>query len=107
MEMTLDQIRSEITLALAPVHQSLESLQREQRGITEQVWKQGLLLARLEARSTLTPPASSAGGRLNGNAKPAASGAALNGHAKTMGGAGMMAVVWALVEIIQVLIAAP
>ncbi len=91
--MTLDEIRREITLALTPVQQSLESLHREQHGLAAQVGQQGRLLARLDER-TVTPPVSRAGGRLNG-------------HAKTMGGAGMMAVVWALVEIIQTLIAAP
>ena len=94
MEMTLDQIRSEIAFALTPVQQSLESLQREQHQQSAQLGQHGRLLARLDERSTVTPPASRSGGRLNG-------------HAKTMGGAGMMAVVWALVEIIQVLIAAP
>ena len=99
--MTLDEIRREITLALTPVQQSLESLQREQHGLAAEVWKQGLLLERLDERLLLTrlgehtpAPAHPAPGRLNG-------------HAKTMGGAGMMAVVWALVEIIQTLIAAP
>ena len=91
--MTLDEIRREITLALTPVQQSLESLHREQHGLAAQVGQQGRLLARLDER-TVPPGASRSGGRLNG-------------HAKTMGGAGMMAVVWALVEIIQTLIAAP
>ena len=96
MEMTLEQIRREITLALMPVQQSLESLQQEQHDLAAEVWKQGVLLGRLDGRlDGHTPvPAHSAPDRLNG-------------HAKTMGGAGMMAVVWALVEIIQTLIAAP
>ena len=84
--MTLDEIRREITLALTPVQQSLESLQREQHGLAAEVGKQGLLLARLDERYK---------GRWNGHAKPAASGAALVG------------VIWTLVEVIKTMVAAP
>ena len=94
MEMTLEQIRSEIALALTPVQQSLESLQREQHQQSAQLGQHGRLLERLDERSTITPPARRAGGRLNGNAKPAASGAVLVG------------VVWALVEVIKTMAAA-
>ena len=82
----MTEFRHEITAALAPMARRLDGIERRQI-------EQGELIARLDER-TVTPPASRSGGRLNG-------------HAKTMGGAGMMAVVWALVEIIQTLIAAP
>ena len=97
--MTLNEIRREITLALTPVQQSLESLQREQHGLAAEVGQQGRLLARLDERILVRLDA-----RTPAPARPSGR---LNGHAKTMGGAGMMAVVWALVEIIQTLIAAP
>ena len=105
MEMTLEQIRREITLALMPVQQSLESLQQEQHDLAAEVWKQGVLLGRLDGRLDERLLL----GRLDGHTPVPAHSAPdrLNGHAKTMGGAGMMAVVWALVEIIQTLIAAP
>ena len=98
--MTLNEIRREITLALTPVQQSLESLQREQHGLAAEVGQQGRLLARLDERILVRLDA-----RTPAPARPATG--RLNGHAKTMSGAGMMAVVWALVEIIQTLIAAP
>ena len=82
----MTEFRHEITAALAPMARRLDGIERRQIA-------QGELIARLDER-TVTPPARRSGGRLNG-------------HAKTMGGAGMMAVVWALVEIIQTLIAAP
>ena len=88
--MTLQDIRQVVGLALVPVQQALGELKQAQRELAAKVSRQGECLARLDERT-----ARRAGwGRLNG-------------HAKTMGGAGMMAVVWALVEIIQVLIAAP
>ena len=89
----MTEFRHALTAALGPIERRLEGIERRQIA-------QGELIARLDERSRHK-------GRWNGQAKPAASGAALNGHAKTMGGAGMMAVVWALVEIIQTLIAAP
>ena len=101
MTMTLDEIRREITLALTPVQQSLESLHREQHDLAAEVWKQGVLLGRLDERIKLLwngsakQERSQTHQRWNGHAKPAASGAALVG------------VIWALVEIIQTLIAAP
>ena len=98
MEMTLEQIRREITLALAAVHQSLESLQRVQHQQSEQLGQHGRLLERLDERSRITPAASRAEGeprgRLNGNAKPAGVGAALVG------------VIWMLVEVIKTMAAA-
>ena len=87
--MTLDDIRHVVGLALVPVQQALGELKQAQRELAAKVSRQGECLARLDERT-----ARRHGGRLNG-------------HAKTMGGAGMMAVVWALVEIIQTLIAAP
>ena len=87
--MTLDEIRQVVALALVPVQQVLGELQQAQRALAAKVSRQGECLARLDERT------------------PRRHGGRLNGHAKTMGGAGMMAVVWALVEIIQTLIAAP
>ncbi len=91
--MTLDDIRHVVGLALVPVQQALGELKQAQRELAAKVSRQGECLARLDTRLD-ERTARRHGGRLNG-------------HAKTMGGAGMMAVVWALVEIIQTLIAAP
>ncbi len=91
----MTEFRGEIAAALAPMARRLDGIERRQIA-------QGELIARLDERILFL---TRLGERTPVPARPATG--RLNGHAKTMGGAGMMAVVWALVEIIQVLIAAP
>ena len=89
--MTLDDIRQVVSLALVPVQQALGELQQAQRELAAKVSRQGECLARLDERTARRP----AGGRLNGHVKPVAS------------GAGLVGVIWALVEVIKALAAAP
>ena len=107
----MTEFRHEITVALAPMARRLDGIERRQI-------QQGELIARLDGRLDERLLLTRLGERTPAAAHPApgpdyaptkvlGSSGRLNGHAKTMGGAGMMAVVWALVEVIQTLIAAP